>query len=415
MIAMNAALEDVYKKVFADSKRTGRSNWIRIERDKRIFEMERRDVETVIGLINEHVKLKLMSLKVNDSMQVRKLAKECDIVKWHNRTSRTRSTETSDGLAAIQAQLNNLGREIKKVSEKVYAAQVGCELCKGPHYTKDCPLKERNNANPSYQEQTQSMEESLSKFMNESGKRHEENSNLVKEIRASTDNSKLIFEPRQTTIPFPIRLYDDCYDEEKGSHGLKYLDAYSIGTTLRNDSLPKKEKYPGSFTLPCYINNICFEKALADLGASASVMPLSTYLNLGLGDLAHTKLTVELVDRTVKHPKGIAENILVGIVVEDMDPYPDEGMRDVIVGEPFCKASCVEDKMFDGIITICDEDDSVTYQMVSEQDKMNEISHSYQMLKGFYKGVLNLGPEFIRDANVEERLTRGHISVYEME
>ncbi|GJW09163.1 retrotransposon protein, putative, ty1-copia subclass [Tanacetum coccineum] len=34
--------------------------------------------------------------------------------KWHNGTSRGRSTETSDGLAAIQAQLNNLGREIKK-------------------------------------------------------------------------------------------------------------------------------------------------------------------------------------------------------------------------------------------------------------------------------------------------------------
>ncbi|GJZ57757.1 hypothetical protein Tco_0613251 [Tanacetum coccineum] len=103
--------------------------------------------------------------------------------KWHNGTSRSRSTETSDGLAAIQAQLNNLRREIKKVNEKVYAAQVGCEQCKGPHYTKDFPLKEegktleeayytqfggpfqgggyrvaalgfyqRNNANPSYQE-----------------------------------------------------------------------------------------------------------------------------------------------------------------------------------------------------------------------------------------------------------------------
>ncbi|GJU99464.1 hypothetical protein Tco_1328735 [Tanacetum coccineum] len=46
------------------------------------------------------------------------------------------------GLAAIQAQLNNLGREIKKVNKKVYAAQVGCELCKGPHYTKDYLLKE---------------------------------------------------------------------------------------------------------------------------------------------------------------------------------------------------------------------------------------------------------------------------------
>ncbi|GKE35551.1 hypothetical protein Tco_1454873 [Tanacetum coccineum] len=62
--------------------------------------------------------------------------------KWHNGTSRSRSTETSDGLAALQAQLNYLGREIKKANEKVYAAQAGCKQCKGPHYTKDCPLKE---------------------------------------------------------------------------------------------------------------------------------------------------------------------------------------------------------------------------------------------------------------------------------
>nr|GEU81608.1 hypothetical protein [Tanacetum cinerariifolium] len=63
--------------------------------------------------------------------------------KWHNGMSiRCRSAKTSNGLAAIQAQLNNLRREIKKVNKIVYAAQVGCELCKGPHYTKDCPLKE---------------------------------------------------------------------------------------------------------------------------------------------------------------------------------------------------------------------------------------------------------------------------------
>ncbi|GKD50012.1 hypothetical protein Tco_1278988, partial [Tanacetum coccineum] len=113
--------------------------------------------------------------------------------KWHNGTSRSRSTETSDGLVAIQAQLNYLRKEIKKVNEKVYAAQVGCEQCKGPYYTKGCPLKEegktleeayysqfgepfqgggyravalgfyqRNNANPSYQERRQSMEDTLS-------------------------------------------------------------------------------------------------------------------------------------------------------------------------------------------------------------------------------------------------------------
>ncbi|GKF39199.1 hypothetical protein Tco_0119260, partial [Tanacetum coccineum] len=90
----------------------------------------------------------------------------------------------------------------------------------GPHCTKDFPQKEegktlkeayytqfgrpfqgwgygatapgyyqRNNTNPSFQERRLSMEETLSKFMNESAKRHEENSNLIKEIQASTDAS----------------------------------------------------------------------------------------------------------------------------------------------------------------------------------------------------------------------------------
>ncbi|GJW26632.1 putative reverse transcriptase domain-containing protein [Tanacetum coccineum] len=52
---------------------------------------------------------------------------------------------------------------------------------------------------------------------------------------------------------------------------------------------------------------------LKELRASVSVMPLSTYLNLGLDELVHTKLTVELADMTVKYPKGIAKNVLVGI------------------------------------------------------------------------------------------------------
>ncbi|GJV29323.1 retrovirus-related pol polyprotein from transposon TNT 1-94 [Tanacetum coccineum] len=139
--------------------------------------------------------------------------------KWHNGTSsRTRSTKTSDEIAAIQAQLNNLGREINKVNEKVYVAQVRYELCKGPHYTKDCPQKkegktleeayyikfgipyqpggqyraagprfyQQNNGNSSYPDRRPSLEESLTKSMEESAKRHEENSNIIKEIRAST-------------------------------------------------------------------------------------------------------------------------------------------------------------------------------------------------------------------------------------
>ncbi|GJT14910.1 pyruvate dehydrogenase (acetyl-transferring) kinase, mitochondrial [Tanacetum coccineum] len=93
---------------------------------------------------------------------------------------------------AIQEQLNNLGREIKKVNEKVYAAQVGCEQCKGPHYTKDCPLKEEGktlkkltirNLVDLFKEGDieQQLRDSIK------GTTHEENSNLIKEIRALTD------------------------------------------------------------------------------------------------------------------------------------------------------------------------------------------------------------------------------------
>ncbi|GJZ64490.1 reverse transcriptase domain-containing protein [Tanacetum coccineum] len=61
--------------------------------------------------------------------------------KWHNGTSRSRSTETYDGLV-VYKQTNKLGRRSRKVNETVLFAQVGCEQCKGPHYTKDCTLKE---------------------------------------------------------------------------------------------------------------------------------------------------------------------------------------------------------------------------------------------------------------------------------
>nr|GEW67893.1 hypothetical protein [Tanacetum cinerariifolium]GEY00095.1 hypothetical protein [Tanacetum cinerariifolium] len=170
--------------------------------------------------------------------------------------------------------------------------------------------------------------------------------------------------------------------------------------------------------------SVCFDNALGDLEASVSVMPLSTYLNLGLGELAHTKLTVELAYMTMKYPKGIVENVLVGtffvvtdfLVLEDMDVYRDEGMGDVIFGEPFLREVRIKARWFDGMITIYNGNESVTYQMVqshlrfknhtneqynkippllkvSKEDKMNRISHSYQKLKGFYKGVLNLGPD----------------------
>ncbi|GJX10928.1 hypothetical protein Tco_0200787 [Tanacetum coccineum] len=126
------------------------------------------------------------------------------------------------------------------------------------------------------------------------------------------------------------------------------------------------------------------------------------------------------------------------IVLEDMDAYRDEGIGDVIFGKPFLREVRINARRFKGTITIYNGNDEVTYQMVrshprfkchtnekcnkipplqkvSDEDEMNGISHAYQKLKGFYKGVLNLGPDYIQDAKMEEWLTREHISVHEME
>ncbi|GKC59890.1 hypothetical protein Tco_1087488 [Tanacetum coccineum] len=174
------------------------------------------------------------------------------------------------------------------------------------------------------------MEESLSKFMAESAKRHDENTSLIKEIQASTDavmrnqgalikaleiqirqmskddKMQLIKLSRESVL-FPGLLKEyDCGKKEvlmklkklqvnsaESTTSLKRLlkektrieeeikaiinDHYSA---IIKDDLPPKEKDPWSFTLPCKINDMCFDKALADLGASVSVMPYSTFTKL---------------------------------------------------------------------------------------------------------------------------------------
>ncbi|GJS45489.1 homeodomain-like protein [Tanacetum coccineum] len=125
-------------------------------------------------------------------------------------------------------------------------------------------------------------------------------------------------------------------------------------------------------------------------------------------------------------------------VLENVDAYRDERMGDAIFGKPFLRKVEIKAKRFEGMITIYNGDNEVTYQMVrshprfkhhtneqcnkipsllkvSDEEKKNGISHSYQKIKGFYKGVLNLGPDYIRNAKMEECLTRRHISVHEME
>ncbi|GKD00446.1 hypothetical protein Tco_1170720 [Tanacetum coccineum] len=98
--------------------------------------------------------------------------------KWHNRTSRSRRPHYTKDFPL---------KEEGKTLEEAYYTQFGRPFQGGGYRAAALGFYQRNNANPSYQERRQSMEDTLIKFMSESAKRHEENSNLIKEIRASTD------------------------------------------------------------------------------------------------------------------------------------------------------------------------------------------------------------------------------------
>nr|GEX64229.1 reverse transcriptase domain, zinc finger, CCHC-type, aspartic peptidase domain protein [Tanacetum cinerariifolium] len=158
-------------------------------RDNTFSGSKHEDTNEHIEKVFEIVDLFHIPKVTQDQIMLRAFPVSLTGAKWHNGMSlRTRSTETFDGLAAIQAQLNNLGREVKKVNEKVYAAQFGTPYQLGGQYRAPrTGFYQYKNGNSSYHARRDTMEESLSKFMAESAKRHEENSNIIKEIRSSTD------------------------------------------------------------------------------------------------------------------------------------------------------------------------------------------------------------------------------------
>ncbi|XP_062166943.1 uncharacterized protein LOC133873227 [Alnus glutinosa] len=75
--------------------------------------------------------------------------------------------------------------------------------------------------------------------------------------------------------------------------------------------LPIKHRDLGCPTISCMIRVSRIEKALLDLGASINLLPYSVYLQLGLGELKPTSMTLQLADWSVKVPRGIIEDVLI--------------------------------------------------------------------------------------------------------
>ncbi|XP_062010355.1 uncharacterized protein LOC133726754 [Rosa rugosa] len=124
--------------------------------------------------------------------------------------------------------------------------------------------------------------------------------------------------------------------------------------------MPQKCKDPGSFSIPCVIGTSRFENAMLDLGASINVMPYSVYETLGLGELKHDNVIIQLADRSNAYPKGLVEDVLVQVgelifpadfYVLEMEESPKSGTP-LLLGRPFMRTARTKIDVYSGSLTM---------------------------------------------------------------
>ncbi|GJT73233.1 reverse transcriptase domain-containing protein [Tanacetum coccineum] len=145
------------------------------------------------------------------------------------------------------------------------------------------------------------------------------------------------------------------------------------------NKLPEKLGDPGKFLIPCDFPGMDECLALADLGASINLMPLSVWKRLSLPELTPTCMTLELADRSITQPIGIAEDVYVKVgkfhfpadfVVVDFDADPRVPL---ILGRSFLKTGRALIDVYKGELTLRVGKEAVTFNL----DQTSRYSSNY--------------------------------------
>ncbi|KAJ9547606.1 hypothetical protein OSB04_020149 [Centaurea solstitialis] len=175
-----------------------------------------------------------------------------------------------------------------------------------------------------------------------------------------------------------------------GAEGITFLNAEC--SAILSDT-PKKGD-PGSFTIPCHFGKSISFRALVELGASINLMPLSFYQKLGLGDLKDTRMTIQLADRSIKYPVGIAKDVLVQVdklvfpadfVILDIK---DEVKVPLILGRPFLNTAQAVINVAERQLSLGIGEDRITFSIdqamsyaisTDDRDYEDDFNQSFEM------------------------------------
>nr|GEW49859.1 reverse transcriptase domain-containing protein [Tanacetum cinerariifolium] len=161
--------------------------------------------------------------------------------------------------------------------------------------------------------------------------------------------------------------------------------------------LPKKLGDPGKFLIPCDFPGMDVCHALADLGASINLMPLSIWKKLFLPELTPTRMTLELADRSITLPEGVFEDVFVKVgkfhfltdfVVVNLEADPRVPL---ILGRSFLRTGRALIDVYGEEITLRVNDEVVTFNL----NQTTRYSSTYDDLSWVY----NPHPSSYKKAN----------------
>ncbi|GKC73808.1 reverse transcriptase domain-containing protein, partial [Tanacetum coccineum] len=159
------------------------------------------------------------------------------------------------------------------------------------------------------------------------------------------------------------------------------LNEHCLAVLLKK--LPEKLGDPSKFHIPCDFPRMDECLALADLGASINLMPLSVWKKLSLPELTSTCMTLELVDRSISQPIGIAEDVYIKVgkfqfpvdfVVVDFDADPRVPL---ILGRSFLKTGLALIDVYEGELTLRVGKEAITFNI----DQTSRYSYNYDDMK----------------------------------
>ncbi|GJY82253.1 reverse transcriptase domain-containing protein [Tanacetum coccineum] len=246
--------------------------------------------------------------------------------------------------------LNEMKALVVTTPAPVKAVEEVCVTCGSNHNFNHCPLTRGGNDFPVFQDNIQQFQQTAAidiqppPFVHEQTKDKEP----IKEPSSVANKTK-------PNLPYPSRLNKEKIREKDDILASKFMEIFrnlhfelsfadalihmpkfapmfkkmlnnkdkliELTKTPLNENcsavvlkkLPEKLGDPGRFLIPCDFSEFDSYLALADLGASINLMPLSIWKKLQLSGLTETKMVLELADRTISKPTGVAENVFVKV------------------------------------------------------------------------------------------------------